>query len=276
MKKFINEVRRVKTWKTKTDYFKGHKDYNIFYQYWLPQKANMVLLLIAHGFAEHSGRYHNLVNHFVPKGYTIYALDHRGHGRSDGERVRVDHFSEYTTDLKKFYELIMREKPGYKIFLIGHSMGSAISLAYAVKYQDELAGLILSGGGITTPDMPPPPLIAGKPLDVSGLSRDQAVIEAYVNDPLVYRGPVPERISLGDMRAYISERARDITLPILIMAGTGSPMGDAARSQALFQAVGSIDKTLKLYKGLFHEIFNEPEYPQVMEDMEVWLSARIY
>jgi alpha-beta hydrolase superfamily lysophospholipase len=72
--------------------FKGYQDFNIYYQCWLPESYPEAILLIAHGFAEHSGRYGNVVNYFVPRGYAVYAMDHRGHGKSQGERVHVDNF----------------------------------------------------------------------------------------------------------------------------------------------------------------------------------------
>jgi alpha-beta hydrolase superfamily lysophospholipase len=254
--------------------FTGYQDFNIYYQCWLPDGDKKAVLLIAHGFAEHSGRYGNVVNHFVPKGYAIYALDHRGHGRSDGERVQVERFTDYLKDLKMFFDIVRQENPDDKIFLVGHSMGSAISLAYTVRYQDELAGLITSGGGIARPgDPPPPPRPVGQPLDTAFLSRDPAVIEAYENDPLVYRGPIPQRSAVADMRSTLPERVAEIKLPVLIMAGNGGP--DGARSQVLYELIGSKDKTLKLYEGLLHEIFNEPEHPQVMADMETWLEAHL-
>jgi len=259
--------------KHKEGNFKGYQDFNIYYQCWLPEGRPKAVLLIAHGFAEHSGRYGNVVDYFVPKGYAVYAPDHRGHGRSDGERVQVENFSDYTRDLKTFFDIVRKEKPDEKIFLIGHSMGSVISLVYALRYQHELAGLITSGGGIARPGEPPPPRRTGEPLDASMLSRDPAVVEAYVNDPLVYRGPIPERSALSDMRSTLPERVAEIKLPVLIMAGTGRPDGE--RSKVLHELIGSEDKTLKLYEGLLHEIFNEPEHRQVMADMEAWLEARL-
>jgi alpha-beta hydrolase superfamily lysophospholipase len=262
--------------KHKEGNFKGYKDFNIYYQRWLPEGSARAVLLVAHGFAEHSGRYGNLVNYFVPKGYAVYALDHRGHGRSDGERVQVERFTDYLTDLKTFFNLVRKENPNKKIFLVGHSMGAMISTAYTVKYQKELAGLILSGGGITTKDMPVLRVTtASGALDASSLSRDKAVVDAYVNDPLVYRGPIPDRPPMDETRRQLPEQVPGIKLPILIMAGSAAPMGDAARSRALYEKVGSKDKTLKLYEGLLHEIFNEPEHKQVMADMEAWLAAHM-
>jgi alpha-beta hydrolase superfamily lysophospholipase len=260
--------------KHKEGNFKGYKDFNLYYQCWLPEGSPKAVLLVAHGFAEHSGRYGNLVNYFVPKGYAVYALDHRGHGRSEGERVQVEQFTDYLTDLKTFFDLARKENPNKKIFLVGHSMGAAISTAYAVKYQKELAGLILSGGGIAASDAPTPPR-TGRPLDASILSHDKAVVDAYVNDPLVYHGPIPGRHAMAEMSKQLPEQVPAIKLPILIMAGAAAPTGDGARSKALYEAVGSEDKTLKLYEGLYHEIFNEPEYPRVMADIEAWLNVHM-
>src|SRR5579883_313856 len=254
--------------------FTGLKDYRIYYQVWQPDGPARVVLLVAHGYAEHSGRYGNLVNYFVPKGYAVYALDHRGHGRSDGERVQVDSYTDYLADLKTFFDLVKRENPDRKIILLGHSMGAAIATAYAAKYRHELDGLVLAGGGITTDRAPTRPL--GMDL-ADTLSHDPAVVEAYKTDPLVYRGPAPTGRTAGmaEMRQALPKLAPQITLPILIMAGAASPLGDGPRSQALYEVVGSQDKTLKLYVGLLHQIFNEPEHPQVMADLEHWLAAHV-
>ncbi len=252
--------------------FKGLKDFNIYYQGWLPEQKTGPVLLIAHGFAEHSGRYGNVVNHFVPRGYPVYALDHRGHGRSDGERVKVDDFQDYVKDLKTFFNIVRQENPDDKIFLIGHSMGSVIVLLYTVQYQQELAGLVTSGGGLARPGDPPmPPRKPGEALPTAMLSRDPAVIAAYENDPLVYRGPIPTGFAMGSMLGPLYDMVPQIKLPALIMAGNGGT--DGARSRVLHERIGSKDKTLKLYEGLLHEIFNEPEHPQVIADLEAWIES---
>jgi acylglycerol lipase len=258
----------------KEGFFKGLKDFSIYYQAWLPEKKPIAVLLVAHGFGEHSGRYLNVVNHFVPENFAVYALDHRGHGRSDGERVQVDDFHDYVKDLKTFFNIVRKENPKENIFLIGHSMGSFISLLYTIEYQKELAGLITSGGGISKPSEPPIP--APKPgdkLPTAMLSRDMAVIKAYENDPLVYHGPIPTGLAMFSASAKLYDVVPQIKLPVLIMAGNGGP--DGARSRVLYERLASKDKTLKLYEGLLHEIFNEPEHPQVLGDLEAWLKHRI-
>jgi acylglycerol lipase len=260
--------------KHKEGNFQGFKDFNIYYQVWLPEKKPIAILLIAHGFAEHSGRYLNVVKHFMPQSFAIYALDHRGHGRSDGERVKVDDFQDYVKDLKTFFNIVRKENPKDKIFLIGHSMGSVIALLYTIQYQQELAGLITSGGGLSKPTDPPMPRPKpGEALPTAMLSRDPAVIKAYENDPLVYHGPIPTGFTMFSEMAKLYALVPQIKLPVLIMAGDGGP--DGARSRVLHERITSKDKTLKLYDGLLHEIFNEPEHPQVLADLEAWLKHRI-
>ena len=85
--------------------FKGLRNLNLYYQCWLPSNEFKAILLIVHGLAEHSGRYTNLVNYFVPRGYAVYGFDQRGHGKSDGLRGYVDKFSNFVNDLNTFLSI---------------------------------------------------------------------------------------------------------------------------------------------------------------------------
>ncbi|MEX2159416.1 MAG: lysophospholipase [Dehalococcoidia bacterium] len=254
--------------------FSGLGDISIYCQSWLPDGDVRAVLLLVHGYAEHSGRYGNLVEYFVSRGFAIHALDHRGHGKSGGERVHVDDFSEYVADVKTLFDRVRAEHEGLPIFLLGHSMGAFIAIAYVARYQHELTGLVLSGGGAGT-NRPagsgPPPQI-----DLAAtVSKDPAVVEAYRNDPLNYHGQPPEsrRNAMAALREQLPDMVRSITLPAIIMAGSASPLGDGPGSETLFGLVSSQDKTLKLYEGLMHEIFNEPERDQVFADLHDWLLA---
>jgi alpha-beta hydrolase superfamily lysophospholipase len=270
--------------------FRGHKNLNLYYQCWLPAKDPEAILLVVHGLAEHSGRYTNLVDYFVPKGYAVCALDHRGHGNSEGLRGYVERFSDYLNDLKTFFDIVHGEHGDTKIFLIGHSMGGTIAAAYTVHHQHELAGLLLSGAALKVPSSRSPALIAVARMlslllpkmglivvDASTISQDKAVVEAYVNDPLVYRGKIRARFG-GEMvkiQQELPRRMPEIKLPILIMHGTADRLCDPEGSQVLYERVSSKDKTLKLYDGFYHEIFNEPGREQVFADMEAWLATHI-
>ena len=270
--------------------FKGRKDLSLYYQSWLPAQGPKAILLVVHGFAEHSGRYMNIVNHFVPKGYAVYGLDHRGHGRSEGLRGYVERFSYYLDDLKTFFDIVRSEHDDAKVFIVGHSMGGAIATAYAVEHQDEFDGLILSGAGLKMSNcslrMLVPlvrilsmllPKMGITFIDVSTISRDEDVVEAYVNDPLVYWGKI--RARLGGELAMVMQKLPyqmpEIVLPILIMHGTADRLVDPEGSRLLYEKVSSEDKTLKLYNGFYHEIFNEPGREQVSKDMEGWLNTRL-
>ncbi|MFC2050392.1 alpha/beta hydrolase [Chloroflexota bacterium] len=276
--------------KHKEGKFKGYKGLSLYYQCWLPEKSPKAVLLVAHGLAEHSSRYKNLVNYFVPKGYAVYTFDYRGHGKSEGLRSFVDRFSDYLADLKTFLDKVRKEHHDAKIFLVGHSMGGTVATAYAIEHQQEVAGVITSAPSLVASSTVSPALlaIAGvisalapkmgvTVLDASTISRDKAVVDAYVNDSLVFRGKIPARTGaeLAKMWKTLPEQMPKIKLPILIMQGTADRLANPASSKLLYKRAGSKDKTLKLYKGFYHEIFNEPGHRQVMADVEAWIKKHL-
>lgn len=269
--------------------FKGYNGLGLYYQYWLPEKEPRAILLVVHGMAEHSGRYANLVEYFVPKGYAVCSFDLRGNGRSDGLRGYVEQFSAYVYDLKTFFDMLRDEYKDTRIFLVGHSMGGTIATVYAIHYQDGIDGLILSGATLKVGGVSWGLIIVARILslflpkigiyviDASTISRDKAVVDAYENDPLVYRGKIRARLGVELIKTtqVLSHQMSRINLPILIMHGSADRLSYPEGSELLYQRVGSKDKALKFYEGFYHEIFNEPGCQQVFADMESWLNAHI-
>lgn len=255
--------------------FEGERGLRIYWQCWLPEDSPRAVLLVAHGYAEHSGRYANLVDYFLPKGYAIYALDHRGHGKSEGNRVEILDYDDYLRDLKTFYDLV-RERQSEPLFLVGHSMGGGIATAYAIRHQAELDGLVISGSGIQLPGRPRIQRPANLEL-ADTLSRDPQVAEDYRNDPLVYLGPRPQTTldAMQGVAERTAEGAKTLTLPLLVMVGDASPLGEGPRGQDLHDTAASRVKRIHHYPDLLHEIFNEPEHREVMADMERWLEERL-
>jgi alpha-beta hydrolase superfamily lysophospholipase len=259
----------------------------IYYQYWLPEGKPRAGLMISHGLAEHSGRYGNVVDYFLPKGYALYTLDYEGHGKSTGQRVYVNRFSDYVATAKAYFDLIRGWQPNLPIVLLGHSMGGIISLPYLVAYQDELAGAILSGTGLNVGESVAPwlakliqllseivPRMGATPIEAQGVSKDPAVVDAYVNDPLVYRGKITTRTAAEMLKTVQRMRieAHKISLPVLLVQGSEDILIDPESTKALYDLLGSEDKTLKIYEGLYHEVFNEPEREMVLSDVAAWLD----
>lgn len=270
--------------------FKGHRDINLYYQCWLPADKPKAVLALVHGFAEHSGRYGNLVDYFLSRGYALYGYDLRGHGRSDGLRGYSNRFSHFVDDLDSFLKLVQNRHPGAEIFLVGHSTGGTIATAYTILRQPDFEGLILSGAILSPPaDVPAVTILAARILstilpkaglylmDAETISQDKNVVNAYLNDPLVYHGKVRARLGVELMKAMstILRRVPEIRLPILIMHGAADRLSNPRGSKILYREASSADKTLKLYHGYHHEIFNEPGRQQVFADVEAWLDTHI-
>ncbi len=269
---------------------KGVSDKSIYYQCWLPEAESKAVLLIVHGLAEHSGRYMNLVNRFVPLGYAVYGIDHPGHGKSEGTRVYVEQFEDFTNTLSLYLKMIGESEPGKKVFLIGHSMGGLIGSLFLIDHQDDLAGAVLSAPSVKVSDnISQLTILVGKilsallpklgtlRLEAEGISRDPAVVQAYVHDPLVYTGKITSRLAAELLKAMvrITNEANRITLPVLILQGGADRLVDPDGARMLYDTVGSTDRTIKIYDGFYHEIFNEPEHDRVLDDVEGWMEAHL-
>ncbi len=257
------------------------KGASLYAQWWLPETHTRAVVAIVHGYAEHSGRYAQTAADLVAKGYAVEAVDLRGHGRSSGERVLVESYEDYLNDVDSFLDRVRTQHPGRKLFLLGHSMGGGVVSSYIIDREPKLDGVILSGAAMlarreeSPAGAPPPPPRSG-PLPADTISRDPAVVAAYENDPLVYRGAPPDRSGASYADAYrrVQEGMAEIGYPLLILHGTGDKLVPYRGSVQLNEVARSTDKTLKLYEGLYHEVLNEPEREQVIADMVAWLDAR--
>ena len=186
--------------------------------------------------------------------------------------------------------MVRSKYPDTRIFIVGHSVGGTIATVFAVHHQDEFDGLILSAATLKVgASVSPGLIIIARALslllpkmgldviDASALSQDKAVVDAYVNDPLVYRGKIRARLGAELIKAIqtLPGQMPKIGLPILIMHGTADRLSDPNGSEILYERVGSRDKTLKRYDGFYHEIFNEPGREQVFADMGSWVEAYV-
>ncbi len=268
--------------------FAGVRNTNIYYQGWLPEGDINAVLLVVHGLGEHSGRYMNIVGHFVPLGYAVYGLDHIGHGKSDGTREFVESFDDFTAPLIIFYKMVVEWQPGIPIFLLGHSLGGLIASYYLLEHQDKFKGAIISAPTVEIGDSVTQltitmakvlskiaPKAGVMSLDATTISKDPEVVAAYISDPLVFHGKTTARLGAELLSAMMrsSAEAGTITLPVIIVQGAEDALVEPHGAQMLYDTIGSEDKTLKIYEGLWHEVFNEPERAIVLKDVEDWLSS---
>jgi alpha-beta hydrolase superfamily lysophospholipase len=269
--------------------FPGCQDATLFGQAWLPDRPARAVVVVAHGLAEHGGRYSGLASRLVDKGYAVYALDHRGHGRSSGPRANIERFAYLLSDLGTFIGRAQREHFDTPVILLGHSMGGAIALACALKYEKALRALVLSAPALATGEaLPAVKLLMVKLLSVlspntgvltlpaSAVSRDPAVVRAYETDPLVFRGAIPARTLAELLKAMqqLQATAHELRLPVLIQHGTADSLVPIAATHPVYQHLGqSKRRTLLVYEGLYHEVYNEPERDRVIHDLEAWLAG---
>jgi alpha-beta hydrolase superfamily lysophospholipase len=248
------------------------------------------VVILSHGFGEHARRYDHVAARFGRDGLVTYALDHRGHGRSGGKRVLVKDISEYTGDFDTLVGIASKEHPGLTRIVLGHSMGGGIVFAYGVERPDDYDLMMLSGPAVAAQTAVSPVLAwvaktvgviaPGLPLqqlDANAVSRDPAVVNAYNTDPLVYHGKVPGGVARALLLVgeTMPQRAAALTAPLLVVHGSEDRLIPVDGSRQLVDAVGSSDVELKVYPGLYHEVFNEPERDQVLDDVVSWSNARL-
>ena len=270
-------------------YLTGAGGSQLYWQSWEPADPKAIVV-IAHGLAEHSGRYAYVAERLAESGYAVAAGDHRGHGRSGGLKGNIERMVHVLDDLDSVVRQAMQRHPGLPTFLLGHSLGGLIALDYLIgKGQEHLAGVVLSAPGVD-PSIGTPaekvmarilsgvlPNLPLTTLDASAVSRDPEVVKAYQSDPLNYLGKVRIRTGAEGLAAVsrVAANMSRVTIPVLVMQGGEDRIVKPVGAEMVRDRVSSKDVTHKSYPGLFHEIFNEPERDSVIADVVGWISARL-
>lgn len=275
--------------------FDGVGGVRIVYDVWTPDPAGRSaatrgVVVLSHGLGEHARRYDHVAQRFGEADLAVYALDHRGHGRSGGKRVYLRELSEYVDDFDTLVGLAAAEHPGVPLIVLGHSMGGAIVFAYGAEHPGDFAAMVLSGPAVDAHRSLPAlkvtlakmlgrvaPGLPVEQLDASAVSRDPQVVAAYNADPLVYHGKIPAGIgrALIELGETMPQRASALSAPLLVVHGEHDKLVDAQGSERLVECVASADVHLKVYPGLYHEVFNEPEQALVLDDVVSWIEVRL-
>lgn len=241
-----------------------------------------IICVIVHGLCEHQGRYDYLVGKFNAAGIGTYRFDHRGHGRSEGERTYYDSFHDMIDDAKAVVDVAKAENPDKPVFLLGHSMGGFCVSLFGAKYPGAVKGIVMSGA-LThdnrrlISDIPAGQDVHGKlPNELGdGVCSVKEVVDWYVKDPyntgtftfgLCYQ--------LKEGIAWLKERKAAWSEPCILMHGEKDALVSVQDSYDFFNGIASKDRQLKVYGGLFHEIFNEYCRDEVIDDAISWILHR--
>ena len=246
---------------------------SIHYECWGADSTPTHIVIIVHGYAEYAARYAHVADRLVADGAVVYAEDHQGHGRSDGERALITDFDLVLADLRTLYEIAIGQHPDLPVFMIGHSMGGLLTSRFAQNHPADVAGIALLGAvvgdwtwardALAAPELPP------ATTDFSGMSRDPAAVESYATDPLVYRGPYKRPLLEAEMLALDAFQANvdRLTMPVLFCHGDDDPYVDYRTSLAAVEAMPSDDKTIRIYEGARHELVNETNRDEVIDEV---------
>lgn len=273
-------------------YFQGSGNVRLHYRCWNVTTPRATVV-VSHGLGEHSGRYEGLAQDFARAAVSTYALDHRGHGRSDGRKGHVRRFVQYIQDLEKFRRCVVgavgRDVP---LFFLGHSMGGLI----LIRYLQEYPGVPTYGAILSAPLLgvavelarwkeqlsrlllyaaPALPLSTG--LDPAALSHDPEVVASYRRDPLVHDRITPRLYAeTHGAIAAARDKAQRIRAPVLVLIPSEDKIVRADRAQGFARSLGPSESfQVKTYPGLYHEVLNEATRSSTVADVLGWIERRI-
>ncbi|EDL91316.1 monoglyceride lipase, isoform CRA_a [Rattus norvegicus] len=265
----------------------------LFCRYWKPSGTPKALIFVSHGAGEHCGRYDELAQMLKRLDMLVFAHDHVGHGQSEGERMVVSDFQVFVRDLLQHVNTVQKDYPEVPVFLLGHSMGGAISILAAAERPTHFSGMILISPLIlANPESAStlkvlaakllnfvlPNISLGR-IDSSVLSRNKSEVDLYNSDPLICHAGVKVCFGIQLLNAVSRvERAMPrLTLPFLLLQGSADRLCDSKGAYLLMESSPSQDKTLKMYEGAYHVLHKElPEVTNsVLHEINTWVSHRI-
>ena len=273
----------------KEDRFTCADGNQLFFRSWIPHEAPHAVLIIIHGFSDHSGRYMPIVDNLVPRGIAVYSFDQRGHGRSPGQRGHIDSFDAFRDDVLSFTHLINAQHPDIPLFMLGQSMGGLIALNFGLHYPQEVDGVIATSPHLSDPPVSPilvtlsralstvwPTFSMDAGLDNTSISRDPNVVQDFLDDPLRH-GKGTARLSTELSGAVVDTNATAASFqpPLLIIHGTADRLTDPEASRRFYEKVTSSNKTFIAYEGGYHEGHNDIHRERVIIDIAQWLEEQI-
>jgi acylglycerol lipase len=271
--------------------WKARDGLDIFAQGWEPTmpKPKAVVCLV-HGHGEHTSRYTHVAEAFGKEGFVLFGADLRGHGRSGGARGHISSIEDFMQDIDVLLQQAHARYPSLPIILYGHSVGGILVLHYGLLRKPEVRGVIAASSALHTAVeqqkikvmmakvlgslLPNTSIESG--LDPKSISRDEKVVQAYIEDPLVH-----DKITLGfgkimiGVSSWTLAHAKEFTLPLLLLHGKADMIAFPS-SSIEFAASLKGKCTLVLWDDAYHELHNEPEKNEVFKTMMFWMDERLW
>jgi acylglycerol lipase len=260
---------------------------SLFAREWCPVQEPKAWITMSHGTSEHSGRYDHIGRVLNEAGYALVMADLRGNGQSEGKRGHIESFSQYTDDLNAALEYTRNQHPKAH-FIGGHSLGGLIAARVAVENPSGIAGVFLSGAAFRLAFKPPawktkisgflskylPSLQFSNELDEADLTHDEEIVERQRNDPYNHRKITPKMyVEFLKAQQEVEHRRNTLKLPLLVMHGGADKINAVSGSKDFHSSSGSQEKQLLIYKGFYHEIFNEIGKEKVFSDLIGWMDS---
>lgn len=268
--------------------FETRDGQELYERSWEPEGETRANVVLIHGYGEHCSRYTSLARRFNDAGLAVHTFDQRGFGHSPGRRAYISNFDDALADLDDYLAHIQPRLRGKPWFMMGQSYGGLITCAYAESRDIDAAGLVFCSPFLAFPDAVPKALVALSgvvgallpwlpvgDVDTTGLSRDPAVVEEADRDPLSYHGRVRARTG-GQFTKAIRRtlaNAHAIKAPVLIMHGSDDRVVSPNGSYLLYEAVGSEDRTLRIFDGGYHELWHDLDKDVVLAAICDWIGC---
>ncbi len=274
----------------KEHFFNASDGIRLFYRRWYQEDSKGTVLLI-HGYAEHSGRYRLLADVLSAAGWSVAAMDYRGHGQSGGRRAHVDDFNQYMEDMRSFVDEVNRDELAKDpMVLLGHSQGGLIAARFGELEPELFSCIILSspflGFAITVPAYKAwmgqvasklmPTLSMPSGLDPAWLSHDKSMVQEYIDDPLVSNIATARWFTeVQKAQAQTMDDVKKFTAPLLVLQAGQDRLSLKETSEAFCAGVSSKIKRFELFEDMYHEIFNEIDRQVVFDLVVSWLDQQI-
>ncbi|NJM95782.1 MAG: alpha/beta hydrolase [Acaryochloridaceae cyanobacterium CSU_5_19] len=267
--------------------FTGVSGLEIYYQSWQRAKATRGSICLAHGLGSHGDTFKTLASDLALRDYTVYSLDLRGHGRSQGKRGYIHRWSEFREDLRQLVQIA--KEPELPCFIFGHSLGATITLDYALHYPQTLQGIILSALPISKINLSPVKMALGQALsslwptftldtglDIAASSRDPNEVAQRYADPLRHRyGRARMASEFHQTITQLQRHSLDLQVPVLFLHGTADRIVPAQGSRQFFEAITFPDKQYQEYPGAYHDLHADLDYPKMLTDLNHWLDQHL-